>query len=142
MRGCGVFTGILFSRKLCPQPAAITCGRCRTPICKLHVRPQMAGRFLCPSCDAYENDDDWRYSSRDNGWHYRHTTRTSRADDQAAATATGAAAGAAARPAAADDLSDEDKAALSTNAAGAWQGPDDSAPDAADESDDGDFDAS
>ena len=131
MRGCGVFTGILFSRKLCPQPAATTCGRCATPICKLHVRPQRTGPFLCPSCDAYQNDDDWRYSSRDNGWHYRDRSRT---DDRVpAAVAGGAAAG---------DLADEDKAGLSTNAAGAWSGPDDTSPDADDTDSDGDFDAS
>jgi hypothetical protein len=140
MKGCGVFTGILFSRKLCPQPAATTCGRCATPICKLHVRPQRSGPFLCPSCDAYQNDDDWRYSSRDNGWHYRSRSST---DDRAAGAATGAAAGAAA--ANANELSDEDKAGLSTNAAGAWHGPDDTSPDADDAdsgTDDGDFDAS
>ncbi len=144
MRGCGVFTGILFSRKLCPEPAATTCGRCKTPICKLHVRPQRTGPFLCPSCDAYQNDDDWRYSDRDNGWHYR---SRSRGDDNAPAVATGAAAGAAAGSVNANDLSDEDKAGLSTNAAGAWHGPDDTSPDpdgddAGGDTDDGDFDAS
>ena len=140
MKGCGVFTGILFSRKLCPQPAATTCGRCATPLCKQHVRPQHSGPFLCPSCDAYQNDDDWRYSNRDNGWHYRDRSRT---QDQAAGAATGAVVGASA--ANANDLSDEDKAGLSTNAAGAWHGPDDTPPDAeaADGADsDGDFDAS
>ena len=134
MRGCGVFTGILFSRKLCPQPAATTCGRCATPICKLHVRPQRTGPFLCPSCDAYQNDDDWRYSSRDNGWHYRDRNRTS--DAVPGVVAGGAAAG---------DLADEDKAGLSTNAAGAWSGPDDTSPSGAgadDADSDGDFDAS
>lgn len=139
MRGCGVFTGILFSRKLCPQPAATTCGRCATSICKQHVRPQRNGPFLCPSCDAYQNDDDWRYSSRDNGWHYRDRSRT---DERVPAAA---AAGAAA-----SDLADEDKAGLSSNAAGAWHGPDNSADDmspdadgASDsDTDDGDFDAS
>ena len=134
MRGCGVFTGILFSRKLCPEPAATTCGRCATPICKLHVRPQRAGPFLCPSCDAYLRDDDWRYSSRDNGWHYRDRNRTS--DAVPGAVAGGAAAG---------DLADEDKAGLSTNAAGAWSGPDDTSPvgAGADDADsEGDFDAS
>ena len=141
MRGCGVFTGILFSRKLCPEPAATTCGRCKTPICKLHVRPQRTGPFLCPSCDAYQNDNDWRYSDRDRGWHYRDRSRT---DDRVVpAAATGAAAGAAAADA--NDLSDEDKAGLSTNAAGAWHGPDDTSPEdsGADDTDsDGDFDAS
>jgi len=141
MRGCGVFTGILFSRKLCPEPAATTCGRCKTPICKLHVRPQRTGSFLCPSCDAYQNDNDWRYSDRDRGWHYRDRSRT---DDRVVpAAATGAAAGAAAADA--NDLSDEDKAGLSTNAAGAWHGPDDTSPEdsGADDTDsDGDFDAS
>ena len=140
MRGCGVFTGILFSRKLCPEPAATTCGRCKTPICKLHVRPQRTGPFLCPSCDAYQNDNDWRYSDRDRGWHYRDRSRT---DDRVPAAATGAAAGAAVADA--NDLSDEDKAGLSTNAAGAWHGPDDTSPEdsGADDADsDGDFDAS
>ena len=136
MRGCGMFNGILFSRKPCPEPAATTCGRCAIPLCKLHVRPQRTGPFLCPSCDAYQNDDDWRYSSRDNGWHYRDRTRT---DGTAPAAVAGAAA--------AGDLADEDKAGLSTNAAGAWSGPDDTSPDAdgggADGTDsDGDFDAS
>ncbi len=136
MKGCGVLTGILFSRKACPQPAATTCGRCATPLCKLHVRPQRTGPFLCPSCDAYQNDDDWRYSSRDNGWHYRDRTRI---DDRVPAAVAGAAA--------AGDLADEDKAGLSTNAAGAWSGPDDTSPDAdgggPDDTDsDGDFDAS
>jgi hypothetical protein len=121
---CGVFTGILFSRKLCPQPGVTTCGRCKTPLCKQHVRPQSNGPFLCPSCDAYANDDDWRYSSRDNSWRYR--------DRDSVRTRT-----------AAGDLADEDKAGLSTNAAGAWSGPDDTSPDAADDgTDDGDFDAS
>jgi hypothetical protein len=142
MRGCGVFTGILFSRKLCPQPAATTCGRCATALCKQHVRPQRSGPFLCPSCDAYTNDDDdhWRYSNRDNGWHYRDR---SIAQDRVAGAATGAAAGAAA--ANANELSDEDKAGLSTNAAGAWHGPDDTSADSDDAdsgTDDGDFDAS
>ena len=136
MKGCGVLTGILFSRKACPQPAATTCGRCATPLCKLHVRPQRTGPFLCPSCDAYQNDDDWRYSSRDNGWHYRDRNRT---DDRVPAAVAGAAV--------AGDLADEDKAGLSTNAAGAWSGPDDTSPDAdgggPDDTDsDGDFDAS
>ncbi len=135
MRGCGVYTGILFSRKLCPQPAATTCGRCATPLCKQHVRPQRSGPFLCPSCDAYQNDDDWRYSSRDRSWRYRDRT-----DERVPAAA---AAGAVA-----SDLADEDKAGLATNAAGAWHGPDDTSPDAdgadsADsDTDDGDFDAS
>ena len=132
MRGCGVFTGILFSRKLCPEPAATTCGRCATPICKQHVRPQSRGPFLCPSCDAYQNDDDWRYSSRDNGWHYRDRNRT---DDRVPAAATGAAAGAAA--ANANDLSDDDKPGLSANAAGAWHGPDDTSPEDAADADGG-----
>jgi hypothetical protein len=136
MRGCGVFTGILFSRKLCPQLGVTTCGRCKTPLCKLHVRPQRTGPFLCPSCDAYQNDDSWRYSDRDNSWHYRDRTR---ADERVPAAAAGAAA--------AGDLAEEDKAGLSTNAAGAWNGPDDTSPDAggasADDTDsDGDFDAS
>jgi hypothetical protein len=129
---CGVFTGILFSRKLCPQPGVTTCGRCKTPLCKQHVRPQPTGPFLCPSCDAYANDDDWRYSSRDRSWRYR-----DRADERVPAAA---AAGAAA-----SDLADEDKAGLSTNKAGAWHGPDDAPPDADDadsSTDDGDFDAS
>jgi hypothetical protein len=140
MRGCGMFNGILFSRKPCPEPAVTTCGRCATPICKLHVRPQLKGRFLCPNCDAYENDDDWRYSDRDRGWHYR----TSSSDTRPVAAA--AAAGAAAH-----DLTDDDKSGL--NAAGAWHGPD-GATDAADGGadtddgsggdmdDDGGFDAS
>ena len=131
---CGVFTGILFSRKACPQPGVTTCGRCKTPICKQHVRPQASGPFLCPSCDAYQHDDDWRYSSRDNGWHYR---SRSRSPEDAPAAATGAAVG--------SELGAEDKPGLATNAAGAWHGPDDSSPDA-DETDsatdDGDFDAS
>jgi hypothetical protein len=134
MRGCGVFTGILFSRKLCPQPAVTKCGRCATPLCKQHVRPQVRGRFLCPSCDAYENDDDWRYSNRDNDWHYRDRSRPA---DGAPAAAAGAVV--------AGDLADEDKAGLSTNAAGAWHGPDDTAADDAADADgdaDGGFDAS
>ena len=136
MKGCGMFNGILFSRKACPEPAATTCGRCATPLCKLHVRPQRTGPFLCPNCDAYQNDDDWRYSSRDNGWHYRDRTRT---DGTAPAAVAGAAA--------AGDLANEDKAGLSTNPAGAWSGPEDTSPDAdgggADDTDsDGDFDAS
>ena len=138
MRGCGMFNGILFSRKPCPQPAATTCGRCATPLCKQHVRPQRSGPFLCPSCDAYANDDDWSYSNRDHGWHYR--SRSSSGDVRP--VAAGAAAGAAA-----SDLSDEDKAGL-TNASGAWHGPDDTAADADgggspdDTDDDGGFDAS
>ena len=135
MRGCGMFTGILFSRKPCPEPAATTCGRCQTPICKKHVRPQRAGPFLCPTCDAYQNDNDWRYSSRDNSWRYR--------DRDSVRVRTAENAPAAAGAAAAGDLADEDKAGLSTNAAGAWSGPDDTSPDAdGDTGDDGDFDAS
>lgn len=142
MINCGVFTGILFSRKRCPQPGVLNCGRCKTPLCKQHVRPQAQGRFLCPSCDAYENDDSWAYSNNDNRWHYRSSSRSG-ADDLPPAAA-GAAAGAAARTAQAGDLSDEDKAGLSTNAAGAWHGPDDTSPDAedGDMDDDGGFDAS
>lgn len=144
MIGCGATTGILFSRKACGQPAAVNCGRCKTPLCKLHLRPQASGPFLCPNCDAYEQDDDWRYSSRDNSWRYRDSSRP---EERAAAAATGAAAGAAA----AGDLSDEDKPGLSTNASGAWHGPDagdaeagaasDDASDA-DRDADSDFDAS
>jgi len=127
---CGVFTGILFSRKPCAQPAATTCGRCATPLCNQHVRPQMQGRFLCPSCDAYENDDHWRYSDNDRSWHYRSSSSSGAAGERhLAAGAAGAAAGVAA-----GDLADEDKAGLSTNAAGAWHGPDDAA-DAADGAD-------
>ena len=133
MSACGTYTGILFSRRPCGQPGVLNCGRCKTPVCKQHVRPQVAGRFLCPSCDAYARDDDWAYSSRDDRWHYR--SRSSR-DDQNVAPA--AAAGAAAT-----QLSDDDKPGLSTNAAGAWHGPDaDGAAGGADMSDDGDFDAS
>ena len=137
MRGCGMFNGILFSRKACPEPAATTCGRCQKPICKLHVRPQASGPFLCPTCDAYQNDNDWRYSNRDNGWHYRDRSRT---DERVAGAAAGGAVGSA--------LGDEDKAGLATNDAGAWHGPDDTSPDtdgadgAGSETDDGDFDAS
>lgn len=100
------------------------------------MRPQRSGPFLCPSCDVYQNDDDWRYSSRDRSWRYR-----DRADERLPAAA---AAGAAA-----SDLADEDKAGLATNKAGAWHGPDDSADDASPNAndadsgtDDGDFDAS
>jgi hypothetical protein len=147
MRGCSVFTGILFSRKPCPEPAATTCGRCQKPVCKLHVRPQASGPFLCPTCDAYLHDDDWQYSRRDNGWHYRDrgtSTSRSRSADDAPAAAAGTAAGVAAGSA----LGDEDKAGLATNESGAWHGPDDSSSDAdgadgADSgTDDGDFDAS
>jgi hypothetical protein len=144
MRGCGMFNGILFSRKPCPEPAATTCGRCGTAICKRHVRPQAKGPFLCPNCDAYQNDDDWSFSRRDNSWHYRNSSSDAR--PVAAGAAAGTAAGAAA-----NDLSDDDKAGLSTNAAGAWHGPDDISADAADADgdgpdsdtdDDGGFDAS
>jgi len=140
MSTCGTYTGILFSRKPCGQAGVLTCGRCKAPVCKQHVRPQRTGPFLCPGCDAYANDDDWRYSSRDNGWHYRDRSRTG---DSVPAAAAGAAA--------AGELADEDKAGLSTNAAGAWHGPDGTAADAeggagggdADgDTDDGDFDAS
>jgi hypothetical protein len=141
MRGCGMFNGILFSRKPCPEPAATTCGRCATPICKLHVRPQLKGRFLCPNCDAYENDDDWSYSNRDRSWHHR-----SSSSDATRPAAAGAAAGVAAH-----ELTDDDKSGL--NAQGAWHGPDNSSPEAPDaaedaddgadsDMDDGDFDAS
>ena len=132
MSACGTYTGILFSRRPCGQPGVLNCGRCKAPVCKQHVRPQAAGRFLCPSCDAYEDDDDWRYSSRDNNWRYR---SSSRRDDDTVVPA--AAAGAAAT-----QLSDDDKPGL--NAAGAWHGPDQDgdAGGAPDTSDDGDFDAS
>jgi hypothetical protein len=132
-----MLNGILFSRKPCPEPAATTCGRCATPICKRHVRPQLKGRFLCPNCDAYEDDDDWRYSDRDRSWHHRSSTA-----DDARPVVAGAAAGVAAH-----ELTDDDKSGL--NAAGAWHGPDDSAAGTAEEGgdsdmdmDDGGFDAS
>ena len=136
MSTCATYTGILFSRKPCAQAGVLTCGRCKNPVCKQHVRPQRSGPFLCPNCDAYTNDDDWRYSSRDNGWHYRDRSRT---QDLTAAAATGAAAGATA--ANANDLADEDKAGLTANPGDAWHGPD--AEEAAgSDTDDGDFDAS
>jgi hypothetical protein len=144
MSACGTYTGILFSRKPCGQAGVLSCGRCKTPVCKQHVRPQRTGPFLCPSCDAYSNDDDWGYSNNDNRWHYRDRSRSERIDPRAAAA--GAVAG---------DLADEDKAGLSTNGAGAWHGPDDgSADESADggggddadspdnDTDDGGFDAS
>jgi len=148
--GCSMYTGILFSRKKCPNPAVTTCARCELPICKAHLRAPLFGqRFLCSSCDNYENDTDWRYH---NGrWRYRYDDDDSRrgtvagaAGGAAAGTATGTAAGKAqAQP---GDLTDEDRRALSTNADGAWQGDDpaDAADDTDDggDMDDGDFDAS
>ena len=149
MTACATFSGILFSRKPCGQPGVLTCGRCKNPVCKQHVRPQKSGPFLCPSCDAYASDDDWGYSNNDNRWHYRDRSRS---DVDPRPVAAGAAAGAAA-----SDLADEDKAGLSTNASGAWHGPDgaesgdgaswqgdgtDGTDGSASATDDGDFDAS
>ena len=142
MIGCGATTGILFSRKPCAQPAAVNCGRCKTPLCKQHLRPQAQGPFLCQNCDAYEHDDDWRYSSRDNSWRYSSSSRT---QDQTATATTGAAAGAAAGSAAASDLSDEDKAGLSLDGSGAAEaggGESDAGNDADGDSEGSDFDAS
>ena len=129
MSACATTTGILFSRKPCGQEGVINCGRCKQPVCKQHIRPQTGRRFLCPKCDAYENDDDWTYSDRDRRWRYR----SSSDDDRPAARAAGTAAG--------TQLGDEDKPGLSTNTSGAWQGPDGEGADA-DAGDDGDFDAS
>jgi hypothetical protein len=120
---CGVFTGILFSRKACGQPAAINCGRCNMPVCQLHLRPQASGPFLCPSCDSYEHDDDWDYS--DGGWRYRSHHR----DDDTVATASAA------------DLTDDDKPGFATGASGTWDGP--GSPSSEESGDEGsDFDAS
>ena len=146
-KNCALFNGILFSRKPCPEAAVTSCGRCGRAICRKHLRPQAAGRFLCADCDAYEDDDNWVYSHRGGGWRHR-----SSADADSRPVAAGAAAGAAAGTAAArtDDLTDEDRIALSTNADGAWQG--DGAQEEADmaadddsggvDMDDGGFDAS
>ena len=71
MISCGVMTGILFSRKPCANPAALRCGRCRQPLCKQHLVPQVQGPFLCPNCDAYEQDEDWRYHERSRRWRHR-----------------------------------------------------------------------
>ena len=149
MSTCATYTGILFSRKPCGQAGVLTCGRCKNPVCKQHVRPQNRGPFLCPNCDAYASDDDWGYSNNDHRWHYRDRSRSDTIDPRA--VAAGAVAG---------DLADEDKEGLSSNAAGAWHGPDGAeagggaawhgdAADGADgsdssdsASDDGDFDAS
>jgi len=138
MSTCATYSGILFSRKPCGQPGVLTCGRCKNPVCKQHVRPQSSGPFLCPSCDAYANDDDWGYSNNDHRWHYRDRSHSDSDLRPAAAGAAGAAA---------HELGAEDKEGLSTNAAGAWHGPDgtdgadaDASADSA--SDDGDFDAS
>ena len=136
MSTCATYTGILFSRKPCAQAGVLTCGRCKNSVCKQHLRPQASGPFLCPNCDAYTNDDDWRYSSRDNGWHYRDRSRS---HDETTSAATGAAAGAVA-----GDLAEEDKAGLAANAGDAWHGPDGADAEAAagSDSDEGDFDAS
>lgn len=75
---CEVFTGILFSRKRCGEPAVVHCGRCGIWMCKKHIMPQAVGRFLCPNCDAYENDDDWRYSERNRSWRYRSSSTDDR----------------------------------------------------------------
>ncbi len=139
MSTCLTYSGILFSRKPCGQPGVLTCGRCKNPVCKQHVRPQKSGPFLCPNCDAYASDDDWGYSNNDHRWHYRDRSRS---DIDPRPVAAGAAAGAAA-----SDLADEDKPGLSTNASGAWHGPEgadnaDAGASADSDSDDGDFDAS
>jgi hypothetical protein len=132
MSTCATYSGILFSRKPCGQAGVLTCGRCKNPVCKQHVRPQNKGPFLCPSCDAYANDDDWGYSNNDHRWHYRDRSRSEIDPRPVAAGAV------------ASELVDEDKEGLSTNAAGAWHGPDDADADASagSDTDEGDFDAS
>ena len=115
MSTCGVFRGILFSRKACGEPAAIHCGRCSMLVCKIHLRPQASGPFLCPGCDAYEHDDGWTYSSRDNRW--RHESGSSSRDERVRTAAAGAAGGVAAGTAA-DDLADEDKEGFATGTSG------------------------
>ncbi len=97
MSNCGVFTGILFSRKPCGDQAAVHCGYCKIPLCTAHLRPQASGPFLCPNCDAYEQDEEWDYSEEDQRWRH-HTGSSSRGE-------------------LANDLADEDKAGFA--AAGA-----------------------
>ena len=147
MIACGVFTGILFSRKPCGQPGTVHCGHCKIPLCKVHLRPQSSGPFLCPNCDAYERDDDWRYSSRDDRWRYSSSSSSSNSPAPSVAGASAAGGAAAAGAAAAGDFSDEDKAGF--NAAGGWHGtaPTDDVADASASDDAGadegsDFDAS
>ena len=135
---CGIYTGILFTRKLCGQPAAVYCGRCKIPLCKKHLVVQANGPFLCVQCDRYEHDNDWHYA--DDRWHYR----SSRSDSEISyARSGGVAAGAGAAAAAADDgppsgLSDADKDSF---VGGQVDGMDPSASDDRSD-DDSDFDAS
>jgi hypothetical protein len=131
MTTCGVFTGILFTRKPCDQPAAVHCGRCRLPLCKQHIVPQASGPFLCPSCDRYEQDDNWQYSSDTGRWRFRSSSGSRSRDDHVvpAAAATGAV------------LSSEDKESFATESTDSESDPDsDTDPDT--DTDDGDFDAS
>jgi len=124
MIACGVFTGILFSRKPCGQAAAVHCGRCKSPLCKTHIRTQSSGPFLCPSCAAYEEDDDWNYSSEDRRW--RHRSGSSSRDERVAE-----------RIPVPGDLSDEDKPGFATASAGGARGArPDTREDLADEGDD------
>lgn len=146
MSTCGVFKGILFSRRACGEPAAIHCGRCKILVCKTHIKPQAKGPFLCPSCDAYEHDDGWNYSSRDNRW--RHSSGSSSRDERIPAAAAGAAGGAAigaatgaGAAAGTDDLTDEDKEGFST-VAGAHEPAGSDGSDDSGGSEESDFDAS
>jgi len=126
---CGVFTGILFSRKRCNELAAVTCGRCKVALCKKHLVPQDTGPFLCPRCDRYANDNehDWDYDERRGGWRWS-GSRTNDNDARPVAAAGGAVAAKPATP----PLDDDDKPGFDKST---WHGGE-SSPGEAGEADD------
>jgi hypothetical protein len=71
MTECAVYSGILFSRQRCGEPATLHCGRCKIPLCKKHLVAQQSGPFMCPQCSRYENDDDHDWEYTDDGWQWR-----------------------------------------------------------------------
>ena len=125
---CSVVTGILFSRKPCPETTAFTCIRCAKPVCLKHGVAQADKRLMCPSCDAYTRRDD-DYDSHRSGYHR----------DSSPSTTVPAAPGAATGAAAGNALGQEDRAGLDADKG--WHG--EAPPDEGGGSDDsGGFDAS
>ena len=130
---CGVYAGILFSRKPCGQPAQVRCGRCHVTLCQKHMVVPSSGPFLCPQCERYLNDSDWDYDDRNRNWRWRSRTRD---DDRPPNPAPVVAAGAGNEPPA---LGEDDKEGLAMQAKEAAVPDDDDGSDDVRESD---FDAS
>lgn len=132
---CSVVSGILFSRKPCPETTAFTCVRCAKPVCIKHGVVQTDKRLLCPSCDAYtsrDHDSDDRWRTR-----HRNTDRDRTETDRTVPVAAGTGAGAGTQ-AGSELFGEEDRAGLSPDEG--WHGAE--APGDADAADAAGFDAS